>query len=314
MDTLLILVLALSFDALLGEPRRLHPLVGFGRYAGWVEGAIRIADFSSTATRALGAAAVTASILPWAALAWLANEWSESSRWGHIIFSAFVLYLAIGWRSLLEHVRQVAAPLRRHDAAAARRSLSMIVSRDTAELGEEEIASAATESALENGNDAIFAAIFWFLLAGVPGVVMYRLSNTLDAMWGYKNTRYFYFGWAAARLDDLLNWVPARLTAFSYACCGALDSALRCWRAQGGHWKSPNAGPVMAAGAGALRVRLGGAATYHGSLQYRPSLGCGDAATAQSIERACGLINRSLALWTAMVALGAGALWLWGVV
>ncbi|WP_041599011.1 adenosylcobinamide-phosphate synthase CbiB [Hahella chejuensis] len=314
METLLILVLALSFDALLGEPRRLHPLVGFGRYAGWVEGGIRIADFSAPTMRALGAAALTAAILPWTAFAWLAGEWSESSAWVRILFSAFVLYLAIGWRSLLDHARRVAAPLRRHDADAARRSLSMIVSRDTAGLSEEEIASAATESALENGNDAIFAAIFWFLVAGIPGVVLYRLSNTLDAMWGYKNARYVNFGWAAARLDDVLNWIPARLTAFSYACCGAMDSALQCWRAQGAHWKSPNAGPVMAAGAGALRVRLGGAATYHGSLQQRPLLGCGDAASAQSIEGACALINRALALWTATVALGACALWLWGAV
>jgi adenosylcobinamide-phosphate synthase len=216
-----------------------------------------------------------------------------------------LLYLAIGARSLAEHAQAVAAALEAGDLPLAREKVALIVSRDTDDLDEEGISRATVESVLENGCDAIFGVLFWFVIAGAPGVVLYRLANTLDAMWGYRNARYVDFGWAAARFDDLLNWLPARLTALSYVAMGMNPAlAWRCWREQAPDWKSPNAGPVMAAGAGALGLALGGRACYHGAWRNRPALGEGLAPRAEDIGRAVQLTQRALWLWLGIIALG----------
>jgi adenosylcobinamide-phosphate synthase len=119
----------------------------------------------------------------------------------------------------------------------------------------------------------------------------------MDAMWGYKTPRFYYFGWAAARLDDVLDYVPARLTALTYATLGNTKLALNCWKTQAPLWDSPNAGPVMAAGAGALHVQLGGAARYQGEWHERPILGAGDLPIAGDIERALKLVRHGVYLW-----------------
>lgn len=306
MSTLSVFI-ALLIDRLCGETRQWHPLVGFGNIANSCEGYLNKTVLTNRRQKVNGIIAVLITMLPIVGIFLLMGDALSSYPISHFIFSAVVLYVAIGWQSLIAHAKAVIEPLKDNRIDDARLALSMIVSRDTAALDETEIAKAATESVLENGADAIFAAIFWFCILGIPGVVLYRLSNTLDAMWGYKNKRYLNFGWAAARLDDLLNLIPARLTAFSYAVVGDFSTALSCWQQQGFNWKSPNAGPVMAAGAGAINTSLGGATSYGGELQFRPVLGPiaseHTLASSESIQNACNLVNKSLLLWLVVLAL-----------
>ena len=287
--------LGLLLDRIFGEPSHHHPLVGFGRYAAAVERLIRrVAD-----GRGAGLLAWSVAVLPWVALA---GSLKEADAWLGLAIDMGLLYFALGGRSLAEHARAVGTPLAAGDLAGARQRLSWIVSRDTAELDEAGVAKATVESVLENGNDAIFGALFWFALLGGPGALMFRLANTLDAMWGYRNERYLRFGWAAARIDDVLNFIPARLTAISYALLGHTAAALRCWRTQAPNWDSPNAGPVMASGAGALHVSLGGPAMYHGHLETRPTLGTGAPARAADIDKAVALVHNSVWLWLMAIA------------
>ena len=286
-----IIACALLLDHLLGEPRRAHPLVAFGRYARWIESRFYADRFGRAPL------AVAAAVLPPALLAFVLSR----SGLLHDLLGTIALYFAVGLRSLREHAEPVAQQLETGDLAAARDAVSRMVSRDTEALDAERVAAAATESVLENGNDAVFGALFWFALGGATGVVVYRLVNTLDAMWGYRTPRYRRFGWFAARLDDALNLIPARLTALSYALVGHCLRAIACWRAQAPAWDSPNAGPVMAAGAGALGVRLGGAAPYHGEWHERPMLGWGEAPDAEAIRRALRLVYRAVALWLVVI-------------
>jgi len=282
-----------GLDRLLGEPKRWHPLVGFGTLA---DAAERL--FNRGAWRRLsGLLAWALLVLPWVALA----AWARPPNLLGWALDAALLYLALGGRSLAEHAARVAADLAAGDLAAARQHVGWMVSRDTGELDEAGVAKACVESTLENGNDAVFGALFWFALLGGPGAVLFRLANTLDAMWGYKSERFLHFGWAAARLDDALNYLPARLTALSYALFGRTRTALASWRQQAPGWESPNAGPVMAAGAGSLGLALGGAAIYHGEHEERPPLGAGRPARAEDIARVLKLVRRSLLLWLALL-------------
>lgn len=278
---------AVMLDRLLGEPRRFHPLVGFGNLASAIEKRLNRRSIAS------GLIGWALAVLPWVALAFALRPLAPFA------VDVALLYFALGAQSLGEHAEAVARPLAAGHLDEARQRVGWMVSRDTTQLDESGVAKAGMESVLENGNDAIFGALFWFALLGGPGALLFRLANTLDAMWGYRTERYNLYGRFAARLDDLLNWLPARLTALSYALLGRTGNALACWRAQAPGWDSPNAGPVMAAGAGSLGVQLGGAAIYHGQLEQRPLLGNGPAPVAGDLARAIVLIRRSLWLWLA---------------
>lgn len=293
---LLKIVLALLADRVFGEPQRWHPLIAFGRIAGGVEARVR----QTSASRAAGVVAWGLAVLPAVGVAWGLRGLHPGLAW---VVDVALLYFALGAQSLTEHARAIAAPLAAGNLEEARAQVGRIVSRDTRMLDEAGVARAATESVLENGNDAIFGALFWFCLLGGPGALLFRLANTLDAMWGYRTPSYLHFGWAAARIDDALNWLPARLTALAYALLGNTRSAFACWRSQAPRWDSPNAGPVMASGAGALGVMLGGPAIYAGALEQRPPLGCGNPPDAASLAAAIRLVRNSILLWLGAIAL-----------
>tara|TARA_B110000196_G_scaffold141540_1_gene122542 strand:+ start:95 stop:1018 length:924 start_codon:yes stop_codon:yes gene_type:complete len=297
------LLLGLLIDHFVGETKRWHPLVGFGNIASKLEKAANPSSHVEGKLRGL-VCWVLIVLVPVTLVALLISQLSGLAL---LLTNGLVIYFVVGLTSLAEHGRNVAVPLLSGDLSAARQNIAMMVSRDTDKLTEQQVSSAACESVLENGCDAIFAALFWFLVFGAPGAILYRGANTLDAMWGYKTYRYRKFGWAAARIDDILNWIPARLTAISYGLVGNFSSALKCARQQGSLTDSPNAGYVMAAGAGALGISMGGVAIYHGEEHQRPLFGMGPAAAAIDIERAIGLVQRTSALWV-LLALGFNAL------
>jgi adenosylcobinamide-phosphate synthase len=288
-------IAAVLLDHLVGEPRRWHPLVGFGNLVVRVERLLNRQPDQPARSFWAGGLGVLILCVPFVGLALAAEVWLEG--WMLLVIQVVVLALVVSLRGLAEHGRAVGEPLARGDMEEARRRVGYIVSRDAAALDEQGVAAAASESMLENGADAVFASLFWFLVAGLPGVVLHRLVNTLDAMWGYRNARFEYFGRCAARLDDLMNWVPARLTALTYALLGNTRLALRCWRRQAPSWDSPNAGPVMAAGAGALGVTLGGPAPYASGVKQRPVLGAGGKPGPGTVEQAIRLVQLGVALW-----------------
>nr|WP_229632697.1 adenosylcobinamide-phosphate synthase CbiB [Pseudoduganella danionis] len=306
----LLLTAGALLDLLLGEVRRWHPLVGFGNLAYALErrlnqGALRFCR---------GVLAWLLAVIPITAAASALTWWLAPHSYALWACHAVLLYFSLGLRSLGEHNLPIATALAQQDLAQARQLTARIVSRDTSKASEQELTRASIESLLENGNDAVFGTLFWFMLAGGPGAVMYRMANTLDAMWGYRTERLRQFGCCAARMDDALNYLPARLTALSYTVLAptlsARRRAWRCWRQQAPAWDSPNAGPVMASGAGALGIKLGGAAIYHGVLEQRPQLGDGASASGPDIFRAWRLVSHTTLLWlTVAVLINAAQIW-----
>ncbi|WP_440996331.1 cobalamin biosynthesis protein [Arhodomonas sp. SL1] len=296
MSVALACALAVALDRLLPEPRR-HPLNAFAAAAASLEARLN----HGRRPLLCGALAVATLLGPPALLAWLLAALPVAGP----AVSVALLWLALGGGSLAAHGTAVAAPLAASDVPAARTATARMVGRDTDGLDTDGCATAATESVLENGHDAVFGTLFWFVVAGPPGVVVYRLANTLDALWGHRDARFARFGTPAARLDDALGFLPARLTAATYALLGTRHGGWRDGLAGARVWPSGNAGAVMGAGAGALGVRLGGPAHYHGVHQQRPALGAGPAPDSRDLNRAIALVDRGTAAW--LVALTVGA-------
>ncbi|OON74001.1 cobalamin biosynthesis protein [Streptomyces tsukubensis] len=284
-------------DLLLGDPRRGHPVAVFGRAASAVERVLWRDDRGRGALHTLVCAGGAV------ALAVLATRTVNGRPVAGTALTAVATWSVVGGTSLGREARAVGDALSRGDLDTARELLPRLCGRDPYALDGPGIARAVTESVAENTSDAVVGALVWGAVAGVPGLVGFRAVNTLDAMVGHRSPRLLRYGWASARLDDVAGWPGARLTALLAAAAGvAPRAALRAWRADAHRHPSPNAGPVEAAFAGALGVRLGGTLSYGGRVEHRPVLnGAGRPVSADDIERAVRLSRRvgALALLTA---------------
>lgn len=295
-----LLVPALLLDAAAGEPRWLwdrlpHPAVLMGR-------AIARADrrFNrGTARRAKGAAAMAGLAAAAAALGWGLAAVPDAG-----LIEVAVAAVLLAQRSLADHVRAVARALRL-SVADGRLMVARIVGRDTAAMEGPDVARAAIESAAENLSDGVVAPAFWFLVAGLPGLLVYKVTNTADSMIGHRTARHEAFGWAAARLDDALNWVPARLTAALILLANGRGRGWRPVLRDAPLHRSPNAGWPEAAMAVVLGVSLSGPRSYGGERRDFPWVwaeGRRDAGPAD-IDRAVAALWRAWALGLALVAL-----------
>lgn len=288
----------LALDALLGEPpEAVHPTVWMGRVISAVEKRAIAVD-GPYARRLIGAC--LAVFLP-ATVFLIARAVLDACprrlRW---TAEAILLSTTFSMRGLARAARAVEHELAGGDLEAARGRVGELVGRDTAHLSPAEVARAAVESVAENASDGVVAPMLYGALFGAPGALAYKAVNTLDSMVGYRAGRYAELGWASARLDDLANFLPARVTALCVAAVSG-PAALRSARRYGPLTSSPNAGRAEAAFAGALGLRLGGTNTYRGEVHPGPILGDGDPPDVEDIRRAVALMRRSCAFFLAVL-------------
>lgn len=299
------MALALAIDGAIGWPAKVyarigHPVTWIGALIGAIESVWNRGG--RMRRRWMGALCVIVVIATAAAPALAVQALLPGGAWG-LVLGAVLAWPLIAARSLYDHVAAVAGPLSSGDLAGARAAVAMIVGRDPARLDAAGVARAALESLSENASDGIVAPLFWGAVGGLPGIAAYKAINTMDSMIGHRNDRYEDFGKVAARLDDVVNLIPARLTALAFAIVSGRTAALRVmWRDAGAH-RSPNAGWPEAAMAGALGVRLSGPRIYGDRVADEPWLNAG------APDPLPGDLARGLALYLrAMVLCGAGLL------
>lgn len=297
------LALGAAADLLVGDPRRWHPVAGFGRAAAALERPL----WRDSRTAGVGyAGALTGGATVLGVVLDRATRGRPAVR---TLVTAGATWAVLGGTSLGRAGTAMARTLEAGDLPAARALLPTLAGRDPSVLDVPELARATVESVAENTSDAAVAPLVWGAVAGLPGLLGYRAVNTLDAMVGHRSPRYARFGWAAARADDLANWLPARLTAALTVAVaplagGSARGAWTAWRRDGAAHPSPNAGRCEAALAGALDLRLGGRNVYGGRVEDRPALGDGRAPAAPDVPRA---VRLSRAVWTVAAALAAMA-------
>jgi adenosylcobinamide-phosphate synthase len=270
-------------DLALGDPKRGHPVAGFGQAAAKLE------QFTYRDSRIAGLAHLGLTVGAAGALGMVVQRCR--GRFWSIAATATATWMSLGGTSLARTGLAMSELLERDDIDGARSLLPSLCGRDPARLDGVGLTRAALESIAENTSDAHVAPLLWAAAGGAPAVLCYRAVNTLDSMIGHRSPRYLRFGWAAARLDDAANYVAARATAVLVVACapvisGSPSGAVRAWRGDAARHPSPNAGVVEAAFAGALGVRLGGPTQYHHELQIRPTLGDGRQPTVADLRRA----------------------------
>ncbi|MGR4851389.1 cobalamin biosynthesis protein [Streptomyces sp. LARHCF252] len=275
-------------DLLLGDPRRGHPVAAFGRAAGVVE---RVLWRDHRGWGALHTVVCAGGAV---ALGTVAARAVRTSAVASVGLTGVATWAVVGGTSLAREARAIGRALEAGDVDAARARLPHLCGRDPQALDADGIARAVVESVAENTSDAVVGALVWGAMGGVPGLLGFRAVNTLDAMVGHKSARYRRYGWASARLDDVVGWPGARLTAVLAAVAGGDPrGAVTAWRADAAKHPSPNAGPVEASFAGTLGVRLGGTLSYGGRVEHRPVLnGAGRGVETRDIERAVRLSRR----------------------
>lgn len=284
------LALGFAADRMAGDPARLHPVAGFGRVASAVERRTWADD------RATGACYAVTLVAGTGALGLLADRATRRHPVVRALLTAATTWAVVGGRSLGREALSVESHLARDDLPAARQQLTHLVGRDPSQLDAAEISRATVESVAENTSDAVVAPLLAGAVGGIGGLVAYRAANTLDAMVGHRSARYERFGWASARLDDVLNLAPARLSALLAAVLAPLvdghrADAFEAWTRDARRHPSPNAGPVEAAFAGALGVRLGGTNVYGSRVEHRPTMGQGRAPDVADIGRSVRLAD-----------------------
>jgi adenosylcobinamide-phosphate synthase len=301
---------ALAIDAALGWPAPLfkrigHPVTWIGGLISWLDDHTNRGN--TTLRRIAGVAAAVLIIGLSAALSWAAQALLPKG-WGGVLLTGFLAWPLVAARSLREHVAAVAAPLARGDLPAARTAVSMIVGRNPEKLDTPGVARAALESLAENTSDGIIAPLFWGVIFGLPGIAGYKAINTLDSMIGHRTPRHEAFGWASARIDDIANLIPARLTGLIFALVAARPIAsLACMARDARRHRSPNAGWPEAAMAGALGIRLSGPRVYDNRIANEPWLNpAGEDAQGGTVFVGLTLYGRALAVVALLLAL---AIW-----
>lgn len=271
------LILAVSLDFIFGDPRSFpHPVRFLGRFARYLEKVTRPRINPPLLAGGLTAFIIygVSFIIPWT-LVELSRMVSNILA---IIIGAIIIYTTIALKDLLGHASAVEKALRSGDITLAREKVAMMVGRDTFNLNEEEIVRATVESVAENMVDGVTAPLFYAVFFGPAAAMLYRAVNTLDSLFGYRNERYLYFGRVSARVDDIANFIPARITSPLVAVSALIlklgsRSAIKIWLRDGRKHPSPNSGLSEASCAGALKVRLGGLNYYKGIPSEKPYLG-----------------------------------------